>query len=48
MVTKGLALQLSVNIKSITNLRYFWESIYYCAESVVWRYSEKRAFLEKT
>ena len=42
MITKGLALILSHNIKQFTNLRHFWQSIYECAESVVQRYSKDK------
>ena len=42
MVTKGLALILSHNIKKFTNLWHFWESIYECSELVVRRYSKEK------
>ena len=35
MVTKSLALLLSHNIKQVTNLWHFWESVYEYAESVI-------------
>ena len=42
MVTKGLALILSHNIKQFTNFWHFWESLYECWESVVWRCSKEK------
>ena len=42
MLTTGLALIIYHNIKQFTNLRYFWESIYECAESLVRRCSKQK------
>ena len=42
MVTKGLALTPFHNIKQLTNLWHFWESIYKCWESVVRRCSKEK------
>ena len=42
IVTKGLALILSHNIKQFTNLWYFWKSICECWESVVRRCSKEK------
>ena len=42
MVTKGLALILSHNIRQLSNLWHFWQSIYECPGSVVRGCSKER------